>query len=270
MEINNKNKQDLKFYIETLNYFKYAKNTIESYSHYLTEFLNKIDKYHAHIVSGDFDKYLKSYNFTSTSQQNQIISSIKFFYEKVLKKKYNKIDFSRPRSERTLPQVIDKTELKTKILSIQNIKHKAILALAYSTGMRVSEVINLKIKDIDSTRMLILIQQSKGKTDRYVPLSEYILKNLREYYKKYKPKEFLFNGQFRLQYSAASCNKIMKKYIRKDSHFHQLRHSSFTSLLEAGTDIRIIQKLAGHKNSKTTEIYTHVSNDLLQSIPLPI
>jgi len=260
----------LKIYKQKLKYFNYSDRTVEIYIHYLSKFLAATNKYPQHLVSRDFNQYLTNYKFTSISQQNQIINSIKFFYEKVLNKKYDKIDFSRPRSIKKLPQIIDKTFLIDKISSIENVKHKAILSLAYSVGLRVSEVINLKICDIDSNRMLINIRQAKGNKDRIVPLSPNILELLRVYYKQYKPTEYLFNGQGSLQYSSTSCNEIVKKYLGNKFHFHLLRHSCFTALLESGTDLRIIQKVAGHSSSKTTEIYTHVSKQLLSSISLPI
>jgi len=144
------------------------------------------------------------------------------------------------------------------------------LSLAYSTGMRVSEVINLKIVDIDSKRMVIKICQSKGNKDRYVPLTPKILNLLRSYFRHCRPKEYLFNGQNSSKYSPTSCNKIVKKYLSKDYHFHMLRHSCFTHLLESGVDLRIIQKIAGHSSSKTTEVYTHVSSALLSNIEMPI
>jgi site-specific recombinase XerD len=118
--------------------------------------------------------------------------------------------------------------------------------------------------------MLIHIRNAKGRKDRIVPLSENVLIMLRNYYKQYVPKEFLFNGQNSTQYSIGSCQKIYKKYIDSSSSIHTLRHSSFTNLLESGTDLRIIQKIAGHSSSKTTEIYTHVSNNLLSKVKLPI
>lgn len=265
-------KQDkiLKMYSEKLKYFRYSKNTVKCYYHYVAEFLEFTKKNYQHLTSNDFTFYLDNYKFSSTSQQNQVISAIKFLYEKVLNKKYAKIDFSRPRKERKLPQIIDKTILREKILSIKNQKHKAILSLAYSCGLRVSEIINLKIVKIDSDRNLIHIELAKGKKDRVVPLSDNLLKILRDYYTEFKPKVYLFNGQFHLQYSATSCNKMIKKYIAEDAHMHQLRHSCFTHLLEAGTDLRTIQSIAGHKSSKTTEIYTHVSNNHLQTIEMPI
>lgn len=267
-----KKKQDkiLKIYCEKLKYFNFSRNTIKIYTHYVSEFLEFTKKNYQHLTSKDFQFYLDHYKFSSTSQQNQIISSIKFLYEKVLNKKYAKIDFSRPKKERRLPQIIDKDVLKNKILSIENLKHKAILSLAYSCGLRVSEVINLKIVDIDSNRNLINIVQAKGKKDRVVPLSKNLLEILRNYYTKFNPDTYLFNGQFSLKYSTSSCNAIIKKYVSEDAHMHQLRHSCFTHLLESGTDLRVIQSIAGHKSSKTTEIYTHVSKNILENVPMPI
>lgn len=260
----------LKIYFEKLKYFNYSENSIKIYTHYVSEFLEFTKKNYQHLTGNDFQFYLDNYNFSSTSQQNQIISSIKFLYEKVLNKKYAKVDFSRPKKERKLPRIIDKNVLKSKILSIENLKHKAILSLGYSCGLRVSEIINLKITDIDSKRKLIHINHAKGKKDRVVPLSKNLLEILRDYYKEYSPTEYLFNGQFKLKYSQTSCNKIIKKYVSEDSHMHLLRHSCFTHLLEAGTDLRVIQSIAGHKNSKTTEIYTHVSSNILQHVAMPI
>jgi integrase/recombinase XerD len=260
----------LKIYIKKLKYFNYTENTINIYAHYAQRFVDEVGKYPQHMTSEDFQNYLNQFNFTSVSQQNQVINAIKFLYEKVLQKKYKKIDFSRPRNEKKLPYVIDGDFILQKINSIKNIKHKAIIALAYSVGLRVSEVINLKIEDIDSKRMVIHIRQAKGKKDRIVQLSQNILNILREYWKAYHPKVFLFNGQKSLRYSATSCNNIVKDHLGQKNHFHLLRHSCFTMLIETGTDLRIIQKIAGHASSKTTEIYTHVSNNLLQKVALPI
>lgn len=256
--------------INKLVYLNYSKRTIELYSHYLNKFLEKIGKYPQHLTSNDFQGYLNNYKFSSTSQQNQIINSIKFYYTEILNKKYDKIDFQRPRKEKHLPQIIEKDFLLEKISKIENLKHKAIISLAFSTGMRVSEIINLKISDIDSTRMIINIIQAKGRKDRIVPLSTKILELLRSYYKEYKPKDYMFNGQNSQQYSSESCNKLVKKYIGNSFHFHLLRHSCFTTLLECGTDLRIIQSIAGHQNVKTTEVYTHVSTNLLNKVNLPI
>jgi integrase/recombinase XerD len=255
---------------QKLDYLNYSPKTKTLYLSYINKFLEQINKYPTELNSKDFQSYLDNYNFTSISQQNQIINAIRFLYKFGLNKKYDKVSFKRPKSEKKLPQVIDSKFILNKLSKIQNLKHKAILTLTYSVGLRVSEIVNLKIENIDSKRMVIHIKNAKGRKDRIVPLSQTVLELLREYFKKYKPKEYLFNGQFSLQYSVKSCQNIFKKYIDDKSHIHILRHSCFTNLLESGTDLRIIQKIAGHSSSKTTEIYTHVSNQLLSKIKLPI
>lgn len=270
MEINKKHEEILRIYAQKLKYFNYCNRTIEIYVHYVGKFLESTDKYYQHLVSSDFQTYLNNYKFSSISQQNQIINAIKFLYNKVLQRKYDKVNFERPRKEKHLPQIIDNKFLMTRIEDIKNLKHKAIISLSYSVGLRVSEVINLKILDIDSQRMIINIRQSKGRKDRIVPLSENILKLLRDYFKEFKPVEYLFNGQIEPKYSATSCNQLVKQYLGKNYHFHLLRHSCATELLERGTDLRCIQKLLGHSSSKTTEIYTHVSTSMLGKINLPI
>jgi site-specific recombinase XerD len=263
------NEKIIKISEQKLIFLHYSKNTVNIYIHYIRKFFEKFpNKQSIHFNSDDFQCYLNNYRFTSISQQNQIINAIKFLYEKVLNKKYNKIDFERPRKERKLPQVIDRNFLLNNINKIKNIKHKSILLLGYSCGLRISEVINLKIKDIDSKRMIINIIQSKGNKDRIVKLPLKLLTILREYYKEYKPKDYLFNGQNNsLQYSSESCNKLIKHYLGKEYHFHLLRHSYATHLLDIGIDLRFIQNQLGHSSSKTTEIYTHVSVRSLQNIP---
>jgi len=252
-------------------FLNYSPRTKDNYLSHIKDFLNSLDdKQVIHCSSKDFQSYLDNYKFTSISQQNQVINAIRFLYKYGLNKKYDKVSFKRPKSEKKLPKVIDHNHIISQLDKIQNLKHKSILSLAYSVGLRVSEIINLKIQDIDSKRMIIHIKNAKGKKDRIVPLSQNILLLLREYYKQRKPKEYLFNGQNSNQYSIQSCQKLYKIYIDKNSSIHTLRHSSFTNLLESGLDLRIIQKLAGHNSSKTTEIYTHVSNEILSKVKLPI
>ena len=118
--------------------------------------------------------------------------------------------------------------------------------------------------------MIIHIKNAKGRKDRIVPLSQNILDLLRVYYKEYRPVEYLFNGQNKLQYTSTSCNQIVKNYLGEKCHIHQLRHSCATNLLENGTDLKLIQKILGHSSVKTTEIYTHVSNQMLSKVNLPI
>ena len=255
---------------QKLKYYNYSERTISNYISYIDKFLVSTNVPPTRLTSDDFQKYLNGYNFTSVSQQNQVINAIRFLYKEVLGKKYDKVSFKRPRSEKKLPKVIDSELIKSKLSEIENIKHKAILTLTFSVGLRVSEVVNLRIEDIDSKRMLIHIKNAKGRKDRIVPLSQTVLDLLRQYYKEFKPTNYLFNGQFTEQYSIGSCQKIYKKYIDSESSIHTLRHSSATALLENGTDLRVIQKILGHSNVKTTEIYTHVSKNILQKVALAI
>ena len=268
--MNEKGLPTLKICEQKFNYLNYSPRTKENYLSHISRFITSQTKSAAHLNSKDFQSYLDRYQFTSVSQQNQVINSIRFLYKFGLNKKYDKVSFKRPKSEKRLPRVIDGEYIKDKLSKIENLKHRAILTLTYSVGLRVSEIVNLKISDIDSKRMLIHIKNAKGKKDRIVPLSPVVLSLLREYWKTYKPQEYLFNGQFSLKYSIGSCQAIYKKYIDSASSIHTLRHSSFTNLLESGTDLRIIQKIAGHSSSKTTEIYTHVSNQLLSLVKTPI
>lgn len=268
--MNTKSKSTLEKLTQELRFKNYSDRTIEIYSHYARLFLKSFDKDIYHISQYEAIKWLKEYNYSSISQQNQIISAVKSVYRYVLYTRMKSFKIERPRKEKRLPIVIDKEKLLNTIESINNKKHKSIIALAYSIGLRVSEVINLKIKDIDSELMIINIRQAKGKKDRIVPLTDRILSILREYYKEYKPITYLFNGQKTLKYSAGSCNKIVKKYLGKDYHFHLLRHSAFTHLLEEGTDMRIIQKLAGHNSIKSTQVYAHISTNLLKNLNLAI
>ncbi len=265
------NKKIIKICEEKFIYLNYSPRTKDNYLSHIRNFLNSIgNKQVVHCSSQDFQSYLDNYKFTSISQQNQIINAIRFLYRFVLDKKYNKVNFKRPKSEKKLPKVIDNDYIKSQLSKIENIKHRAILTLTYSVGLRVSEVVNLKIEDIDSKRMIIYIKNAKGKKDRIVPLSQTVLELLREYFREYRPKEYLFNGQNSIKYSVGSCQKIYKKYIDDKTSIHTLRHSSFTGLLENGTDLRIIQKIAGHSSSKTTELYTHVSNKTLLKVNLVI
>lgn len=262
----------LEIFENKLRYKNYSKLTIDIYKSYLKNFINICNiKDYNNVTTTQIINFLETYNFSSTSQQNQYIGCLKLYAKHILNKKdihLSKIE--RPKSEKKLPKVIDKDFILDKLSKIDNLKHKSILTLTFSVGLRVSEIINLKIEDIDSKRMIIHIKNAKGRKDRIVPLTTSVLELLRLYFKQYKPKVYLFNGQNNIQYSIKSCQNIFKKYIDKNSHIHILRHSCFTNLLENGTDIRVIQKIAGHSNIKTTEIYTHVSNQILSKVNLPI
>jgi integrase/recombinase XerD len=266
-----KNQKIIRICEEKFIYLNYSPNTRKNYLSHIEKFLSSLgDKQIIHCSSQDFQTYLDNYPFTSVSQQNQVVNAIRFLYKYGLGRKYDKISFKRPRKEKKLPRVIDSENILEKLKSVENIKHRAILTLTFSVGLRVSEIVNLKIEDVDSKRMLIHIKNSKGRKDRMVPLSENVLSLLRCYYIKHKPKTYLFNGQNNEKYSIKSCQSIYKKYIDSNSGIHTLRHSCFTYLVESGVDSAIIQKLAGHSNIRTTELYLHVSNRKLTSIPLPI
>ena len=265
------NNKIIKICEEKFIYLNYSPRTKNNYLSHIKQFLKSIgNKQVIHLSAKDFQSYLDSYTFSSVSQQNQVINAIRFLYKFGLNKKYDKVSFKRPKSEKKLPRVIDGEHIKSQLYKIENTKHRAILTLTYSVGLRVSEIVNLKIEDIDSKRMLIHIKNAKGRKDRIVPLSEVVLVLLRNYFKEYKPKEYLFNGQFGGKYSTASCQKIYKKYIDDKTSIHTLRHSSFTNLLESGVDTAIIQKIAGHSSIKTTQVYLHVSDKNLSKIKLPI
>jgi integrase/recombinase XerD len=258
-------------YSDDLKFKGYSENTIKNYLKQLELFLKYFNNYVTKPSEISEDK-IKDYLLQSKTinGRKHKLSAIKLFYKLTGKQplKFKNIEY--PKSEKKLPKVIDSELILSKLDLIKNLKHKTILTLTYSVGLRVSEIVNLKIEDIDSKRMLIHIKNAKGKKDRIVPLSKTVLELLRTYYKEYKPKEYLFNGQNSLQYSIGSCQKIYKKYIDYKSSIHTLRHSSATTLLENGTDVRIIQKILGHSNVKTTEIYTHVSKNILSKVNLPI
>ena len=226
-------------------------------------------------ANNNYLRYLVMERKVSASYQNQAINAIKFYYERVLGGNRKFYFVERPLKEKTLPIVLNEAEVKSILNHTHNIKHKAILMVAYSAGLRVSEIVNLKIADIDSGRMQIRISSAKGNKDRYTLLSDKTLGVLRTYFKAYKPKEWLFEGAARQQYSVRSVQKILKVSaraagIQKAISIHTLRHSFATHLLEHGTDIRYIQGLLGHGNVKTTEIYTHISNQAMSQIKSPL
>ena len=257
---------------------RYSLNTINTYSEALKSFLTFCntkaikDITNEDVIAYNNDFILK--NKFSSSYQNQIVNAIKLFFKIVKDSKIEIDKIHRPKREKTLPNVLSKEEVLKIIDSTENLKHKTLLALIYSAGLRISEAINMKLKDIDSIRMLIHLKNAKGKKDRYTLLSEKVLLLLREYYLVYKPKEYLFEGQFGGMYSSRSAQVILKQAaekagIRKPITLHTLRHSFATHLLESGTDLRYIQDLLGHSSPKTTMIYTHVTNDSLKKIKNP-
>ncbi len=265
-------------YIAVLKQKRYSENTIRTYIHYFEDFMLHFHKsLLSEIKTTEINDYILGLiqdKNISPSQQNQRINAIKFYYEKVLQQDRQTYLIERPLKERRLPEVLSKDEIRRILEKTENLKHRAILLLIYSSGLRRSELINLKISDVNSRRMLLRINGAKGKKDRFSLLSESMLKLLREYFKEYRPKEWLFEGPKGSQYSSTSMHRILKKSaelagIKKRVHLHMLRHSFATHLLEQGTNIRLIQEILGHESIKTTEIYTHISNQDLKSVKNP-
>ncbi len=266
-------------YLLKLKELRYSEKTLKTYKAGFEDFINHfVTENPENISEEQIIEYLRHLVFerkVSESTQNCAINAVKFFYEKVLngQRKLYKID--RPRKEKTLPVVLSVEEIKRLLATIHNLKHKAILITIYSAGLRISEAINLKLKDIDSKRMQIRVENSKGKKDRYTLLANNTLIILRKYFLEYRPKEYVFEGQTGNEYTESSIQSIMKEAVRKakitkQATVHTLRHSFATHLLENGTDLRYIQELLGHSNSKTTEIYTHVTTKGFDQIVSPM
>lgn len=257
----------------------YSSNTLKTYMHLFQCFLNYIAPLALHKVTTNHIKryhlWLRSHKKVSASYQNQSINAIKFYVEKVLGYPKTYYDFDRPKKSKTLPKVLSLEEVSRILENIENIKHKAILTVIYGAGLRISECIHLRITDIDSSNMRIWVRNTKGKKDRITLLSKSLLLLLRNYYRIYKPKEWLFESPNGQPYSSSSIRKIFKRAKRKAAvhtlaTVHTLRHSFATHLLENGTNLRYIQQLLGHNSSKTTEIYTHVCTTNLATITSPL
>lgn len=207
---------------------------------------------------------------------NTIHSALKFFYTKTLGRDWKVEKLARIKERRKLPVVLSQSEVKEIFDATENLKHKAILMTIYAAGLRVSEAANLQVTDIDSKNMQIRVRNGKGKKDRYAILSKANIEILREYWKKYHPKQFLFSGRYRNDaISARSIQKIFehakdKAGIKKEATVHTLRHSFATHLLEAGTDICYIQRLLGHTSIHTTTIYLHLRRMDLLNIQSPL
>ncbi len=212
----------------------------------------------------------------AASSINQVINALRFLYVELYKRQMRLGDLPRPKKERKLPVVLSQEEVRRIFDSLTNLKHRVMLMLVYSAGLRVGEVVRLRIENIDSDRMMIHIRGGKGKKDRYTLLSAVVLESLRAYWKRYTPREWLFEGQkVGTQYAVRSAEKVFeqaieKSRIRKDVSIHSLRHAFATHMLEQGTDLRYIQSLLGHESIKTTEIYTHVSQKRIERIQSPI
>ena len=264
--------------VEKLKTKRYSESTISQYCSIFEDFIN----YHRKVALEslgtkeikEYIGYLVQKRNISASYQNQAVNAIKFYYEKVLGGPRRYIELDRPKPERKLPDVLSKEEIKSMISTIRNYKQKCAVLLLYSAGLRRGELLRLQVSDIDPKTMRIHVRAAKGKKDRYAQLSVTMWEMLQEYIKLYEPANYLFEG-VNEKYSGTSIGVVVKKAaneagIKKKVTPHTLRHSYATHLLEAGTDTRFIQVLLGHESSRTTEIYTHITQRGLENVKNPL
>lgn len=258
---------------------RYSEQTIKNYLNHLSQFflyLGDIDIKNVHVEDVvRFNHNVIIENKLSISYQRVVTGAIKLFYSHFYDHIMDVTKLDRPFREKVLPDILSKSEIARLLRAPNNIKHRAMLSVIYSCGLRRSELLNLKIVDLDKDRNMIKIVQAKGRKDRYVPYSEKLKPLLREYYFKYKPKEYLFEGSNGGKYSERSIAKVLeqaviKSGIKKNVHLHTLRHSFATHLHESGTDITYIKEILGHNNLKTTMIYTHLSSHKISEIKSPL
>jgi len=254
----------------------FSNKTKKSYLFFVKGFLEFIKKKPNEVQKEDIKLYIshlvtqrKYTNITA----NLAISSLKFFFRNVVEKDICD-EIKRPKRERTLPNVLSKEEIKRIIESANNIKHRLVLECLYGMGLRVSEVVNLRVSDLDFGRDMVKISSAKGNRDRYVMLPKELKSKLRTYIELEKPREYLFTGRGS-KYAIKSIQKIFeysakKAGIKKRVSCHTMRHSFATHLLEKGVDIRYIQSLLGHSRLQTTQVYTYVANSKLKNIQSPL
>lgn len=279
-KLSKENLEALQKFVERLRLKAYSTSTIKTYRNEFLQLLQLLKKKPVDdLTTDDLRRYFvycfEKLKLTENTLHSRI-NAIKFYYEQVLKREKFFWEIPRPKKPSQLPRLLNEEELERLFNALNNKKHKAMLFTAYSAGLRVSEIVNLKVKDIDSGRMQILIEKAKGKKDRYVNLSPVLLDVLRSYVRSYKPKSFLFESEATgAAYPARTVQQIFsnakyKARIKKDVGIHSLRHSFATHLLDKGTDIRYIKDLLGHFNIKTTERYLHVSKKQLVNIISPL
>ena len=280
--LSKQNEEALQKFKQQLILKSYSPSTIRTYTNEFAQFLHTIkEKPASEFTTARIKDYMQ-YCFEklklSENTLHSRLNALKFYYEQVLHKDKMFFDIPRPKKQKLLPGVFNQSEIAAIINSVGNKKHKAMLMLAYSGGLRVSEIVSIKTFHIDSNRMTIFISQAKGKKDRMVTLSPVLLVMLRDYAKEYKPdkKGYLFGGSSPgSPYSTRSLQEVLqaakkKAGVIKPGSIHSLRHSFATHLIEKGTDVTMIQKLLGHNDLKTTLIYLHTSNKDLMKIISPL
>jgi integrase/recombinase XerD len=279
-KIDSINQPALQRYIDILQLKGYSANTIITYRNEFAQLLyflkdkTIVDNLDVDRLWGYFLHCINTLKLSENTLHSRI-NATKFYFEQVLKREKFFFEIPRPKKASILPKVINAQDIKKLFEVTTNLKHNTMLKLCYGMGLRVSEIVNLKITDIDSKNMQVFIEQAKGKKDRYANLPLSILEQLRLYFKEYTPKKYLFEGQYGDRYSARSAQQVFKDALKKAKinkkvGIHGLRHSFATHLLEAGTDVTFIQQLLGHNDLKTTLRYTHVSKKNLKNIKSPL
>jgi site-specific recombinase XerD len=281
-EISKGNWQQLRVFLEQIQLKGYSQNTLKTYRNEFMRLLKMIGNYPVdRLTQEQLRRYFLYCHNEEKLQENTIhsrINAVKFYFEQVLGRDTLFFNIPRPKKPLSLVRFFNQAEIITILKSTGNLKHKTMLMLAYSAGLRVSEVINLKTRNIDGQRMCILLEAAKGKKDRMVMLSPVLLIMLREYWKKYRPRKdgFLFEGQTPgTPYSSRSLQLVLqaakkKAGILKPGSIHALRHSFATHLLDKGTDVTMIMKLLGHNDLKTTLRYLHVTNRDMMKVISPL
>ncbi len=261
----------------TIEYFRreliirnYTNSTVQTYESCLKVIFQNIGEHPSLDQIKNYLATIKGYSY-----HKQLVGTIRNYFDFVLKQPLDLSEIPYPRKVYKLPEILSIEEVQLIFEKCLNRKHRLILSLLYGSGLRIGEVLNLKLTDIDGSRMIFNIRQGKGSKDRQMPLSEQLLSLINRYIEQYHPREFLFNGQQGLQYTSSSINHLLKYYadkvgIKKRIHAHKFRHCFGTHLLDQGVDMTLIQKLMGHKSLKSTQIYSHISTSLLSKVSSPL
>jgi integrase/recombinase XerD len=278
--VSSQTKSTLQVFEQELRIRNYSPKTIKSYTSTLRTFVHFVSPKHPRDLSNQdirsqLSRMLETGHWSAPSI-SQMINALRFLYVELYHRPLEIGEIPRPKKEKKLPLVLSQEEVLKIFEAVDNLKHRTLLMLIYSAGLRVGESVRLELRDIDPGRKLIHLRGAKGKKDRYTLLSDVMINQLEEYQKAYHPESFLFRGaEGKAHLSERSAEKVFEQAlvraaIRKPATVHTLRHSFATHLLEAGTDLRFIQELLGHSSSKTTEIYTHVSKKSLGNIQNPL
>jgi integrase/recombinase XerD len=268
-----------KKYIHLLQQKAYSQNTLKTYSVEFSIFLKTLQQHDAESLEthrvNDYIHWCINTKKLSENQVHSRINAIKFYYEQVLGKDKIHFKITRPKKEKSLPKALSFEDVQAILNQVKNNKHYFILAITYGTGIRLSEIVNIKLCDIDVNRKTIFINRAKGKKDRIVNFPDSLLAFYKMYLLEFKPIEYLFEGQYGGKYSSRSVQLIYteakeKAKVLTPGGIHGLRHSYATHLHELGTDITLIQKLLGHNDLKTTMIYTQISKKEIAQVSSPL